>query len=195
MNEVDLNTYLVFGNGGIDKAGEYVCEIIDAIHNGTAKVDLGKVVDAVINNDKDALKRVFNIEAYVNSIKKNQRLVNNTAARKKLHICEVDDDGTVEAYGVTESVISNYAEQKDEYEEFIDNEETLYAVEQLYSMRSELMIEHRLDIIVCMKQAVRGIPQSIACLKKLVTEAPQIGELVKIILSSGKPVSELFYVA
>ena len=66
MNEVDLNTYLVFGNGGIDKAGEYVCEIIDAIHNGTAKVDLGKVVDAVINNDKDALKRVFNIEAYVN---------------------------------------------------------------------------------------------------------------------------------
>ena len=162
MNEVDLNTYLVFGNGGIDKAGEYVCEIIDAIHNGTAKVDLGKVVDAVINNDKDALKRVFNIEAYVNSIKKNQRLVNNTAARKKLHICEVDDDGTVEAYGVTESVISNYAEQKDEYEEFIDNEETLYAVEQLYSMRSEIMIEHRLDIIVCMKQAVRGIPQSIA---------------------------------
>ena len=195
MNEVDLNTYLVFGNGGIDKAGEYVCEIIDAIHSGTAKVNMSKVVDAVINNDKDALKRVFNIEAYVNSIKKNQRLVNNTAARKKLHICEVDDDGTVEAYGVTESVISNYAEQKDEYEEFIDNEETLYAVEQLYSMRSELMIEHRLDIIVCMKQAVRGIPQSIACLKKLVTEVPQIGELIRIVLSSGKPVSELFYVA
>ena len=175
MNEVDLNTYLVFGNGGIDKAGEYVCEIIDAIHSGTAKVNMSKVVDAVSKNDDEALKKAFNIEAYVNSIKKNQRLVNNTAARKKLHICEVDDDGTVEAYGVTESVISNYAEQKDEYEEFIDNEETLYAVEQLYSMRSELMIEHRLDIIVCMKQAVRGIPQSIACLKKLVTEVPQIG--------------------
>ncbi len=195
MNEVDLNTYLVFGNGGIDKAGEYVCEIIDAIHSGTAKVNMSKVVDAVSKNDDEALKKAFNIEAYVNSIKKNQRLVNNTAARKKLHICEVDDDGTVEAYGVTESVISNYAEQKDEYEEFIDNEETLYAVEQLYSMRSELMIEHRLDIIVCMKQAVRGIPQSIACLKKLVTEVPQIGELIRIVLSSGKPVSELFYVA
>lgn len=195
MNEVDLNTYLVFCNRGIEKAGEYVCEIIDAIHSGTAKVNMSKVVDAVSKNDDEALKKAFNIEAYVNSIKKNQRLVNNTAARKKLHICEVDDDGTVEAYGVTESVISNYAEQKDEYEEFIDNEETLYAVEQLYSMRSELMIEHRLDIIVCMKQAVRGIPQSIACLKKLVTEVPQIGELIRIVLSSGKPVSELFYVA
>lgn len=54
------------------------------------------------------------------------------------------------------------------------------------------MIEYRLDIIVCMKQAVRGIPQSIASLKNLVAEVPQIGEFVKIILSSGKPLNELF---
>lgn len=194
LNEVDPITYLVFGNGGIDKAGEYALEIIDAIHRGTAKVDLGKVAEAVSNNDMEALKSAFNIEAYVNTIKKNQRLVNNAEAKKMRHICDVDDDGIVEPYGVTESVVSYYVEQKDEYEEFIDNEEVLYAVEQLYGMRSELRIEYRLDIIKCMKQALRGIPESLAHLKNLVVEAPQVGELIRIVLSSGKPLNELFSV-
>lgn len=103
----------------------------------------------------------------------------------------MEDMAEDEPYGVSESVVSEYTGQVDEYEKLDDEYEFQYAVSTVNDRLVEILIYHRLHFWRCMQQALKGIPKSVASLRRMAEEAPDIGELIWIILSSGKDIGRM----
>ncbi|MCM1217794.1 MAG: hypothetical protein NC548_25160 [Lachnospiraceae bacterium] len=189
-NEVDARAYLPFayskkGGRGTDCA----LEVIDASLRG--KIDLDRVEQAALEEgDTDT---AFNLFAYNCEVQKNRRKVSYVEAGRVLHISGIEEDDYIEAYGVPESVVSEYADagKPDEYEKLLDEEEVQYAMGVIMGMQNVLLIEYRINFWHCMRQALKGVPESIALMRRLAEDAPDIGELIWIILSSGRSVEEL----
>ena len=77
--------------------------------------------------------------------------------------------------------------------ERIENLEFLkYSVNKIKELSPYIMSEYRFDIVYGIKQALRGIPESINLLKKVISADAQIGELVEKILGSGVSFNDLF---
>ncbi|MDE5909312.1 MAG: hypothetical protein K2H52_11315 [Lachnospiraceae bacterium] len=161
-------------------------EVIEAAKRG--KIDLNKV-EAVEMSEKNNTDVAFNLQAYNCAVHKNRAKLSHSETGRMLHISEVDR-GTVEPYGVPESVVTEYAGQADEYEKLVDRYEFQYAVSVINGIENMLLTEHSMNFWCCMRQALRGIPGAVAAMKRLVQEEPDIGELVWIILSSGMDVAE-----
>ena len=158
----------------VDEPFEYVLEIVDAAASGRINLD------------------DFNLSAYNKTIKKNENKANNRSKNKLFHIVEDIEDASVEPYGVPEAVVSLYAEQTDEFEKFENAEEVEYAVQEIRQHSSSVFCNYRIDVLHCIKQALKGLPDSIKLLKGLANDEPFIGNLIKIILESEQPFSELF---
>lgn len=133
----------------------------------------------------------FNLAAYIRKVSENKSLEYSREVNRLVGIVDsVAEDS--EAEGVTEDIVTGYVEQVDFAEEIADKDEVRFAVNQINNMSREIMIFHKLDIKHCVKQALRGIPDSVACLKNLVVENPTIGEYLKIVLGSGVEFNTLF---
>lgn len=157
-----------------DEPFDYVLEIVDAAASG--RINLSD----------------FNLSAYNKTIKKNETKANNRRKNKVFHIVEDIEGASVEPYGVPETVVSLYVEQTDEFERFENAEEVEYAVKELRNLDSSLLCNYRIDIFHCIRQALKGLPDSIKLLKELVNNEPFIGSLIKVILESEQSFSELF---
>lgn len=153
---------------------EYVLEIIDAAASN--KVDFDN----------------FNLSAYNKAVRKNVSKGSSRRKNKVLHIVNDIEDISSEPYGVAESIVSIYAEQEDEYKKLEDEEELAYAIEEIRNLNGVVFYTYRVDMLHCIKQALKGLPESINILKNLVDNDSFIGDLLKIVLESGQPFAELF---
>lgn len=188
VKEVDRRSYLPFAYS--EKMGNDIdctLEVIEAAALG--KINLDKVEEAAL--EEGSTDKAFNLYAYNRKVHKNRKMVLCVESGRVMHISDVNDDGSVEPYGVPESVVAEYAGQTDEYEKLIEEDEVQYAAAVINDMKLIFLVDYRMDFWRCMRQALRGIPESVALLRSLAEEAPEIGELIWIILSNSKDVDDL----
>lgn len=143
------------------------------------------------------IKDDFNLSAYCSKVRWNQRLGKAKEGSKVLRLLDPDgdsvrdEDGNIDSYGVLMTNVIEYADQVDEFLK-TDKEADFYnAIDTLNRMQADILIRYKVDFWHCMGQALRGIPEAIDLLHKLTEESPKIGELIWIVLSSGKSLSDL----
>jgi len=149
-----------------------------------------EIVDAALSG-RIALEN-FNLSAYNQTIRKNEVMMSNRRKSKILYIVDDSENSLAEPYCIPETVVSPFAGQEDAYEKFEDEEEVSYAVREIRDLRGVIISGYRLDVLYCIKQALKGIPESVKALKNLVNSDPFIGELIRVVLESGQPFAELF---
>ena len=108
-----------------------------------------------------------------------------------MHITEdsYDDD---ENSGVSSDRISYFVDSTDEYEILENSFELRYAINKFNSLQEYFLVNAKCDVKFAVRQALRGIPDSIELLKNLCNDYPVAGELLKIILGSGYTYEEIF---
>lgn len=164
-----------------EKHVEFSAEIISAGLQG--KIDFG---------------REFDLCAYENRIRKNLMLNKEKRRKKELFIdfCDSGDDWDEVAAsgGIKANNIDSHAVKKmeDAYEELLLEEELRYAVDTIKSLQPVLMVEAKVDFITAMRQALKGVPESINVVKRVCDEYAVVAEQVKLILDSNYEFNTLF---
>lgn len=141
----------------------------------------------------------FNIDAYEAAIRKNEALNKNNKRKKE---CAIDFLGLLEdendtkiSYGLASvDYVSNHTVKKmeDAYEQLVMEDELRYAVESIKSLQPVLMTEARIDIIHTIRQALKGVPDSVRNLQNICKEYAVLAEQVQIVLGSGYSFEEIF---
>ena len=196
-DEVDPKAYLGLLAMQENPSGHFDCtiEYLNAVQRGEFNLD--KFEEAAKRDELkgtthyNELKKEFNLKAYDYKVKEIREKRRWKSDRKKLRIYEAGEDGTADAYGVLESVVTECAGQKDAYEDFLNEDELSYAVKYLYDSRGWLMTEARIDIIQTLRQALKGVPDAVRNLASVVEEYPVVGDCVRVILSSGKDLEDV----
>lgn len=143
-----------------------------------------EIIDAAMEGDID-FEKEFNLRGYIYTIKKSRELENYRRKKKVLRINDTVDEVTDYGDGVPVDALSGFVDKVDDFEKFESDDEVLYAVEEINKISNDILVCYHLDIKRCIKQALRGTPESLNLLKGLVEENKYIGELVKILLASG----------
>ena len=143
-------------------------------------------------------KQDFNIDAYEAAIRKNLKL-GKESSRKKFVFLDFGDtnddwDEVSSAGGIKADVASAHAVNKmeDAYEQLLLDDELKYAVETIKSLQPMLLVEAKMDFIHTIKQALKGIPESVRLLQQVCEDFEVVAEQVKIILGSGYTFEEIF---
>lgn len=162
----------------------------EVVESGVSEADLDFTLEAIDMAMKEGITNDFSLRGYVNNARKKERMALNRQSKYSVNICsEVDaDSDSVEAKGVCESTLSDGT---DYYEDLILEDELHYTLIKLKSMYDDILIEYRLDILGCLAQAMKGIPQAINQLKGVCEANVQISEIVYVILSSHRSFEEL----
>lgn len=174
-NEVDSKVWDLFKDANeIGSRLDYTLEIIDAALTGN--IDFN---------------REFELEKYINSIRRTRRLEALREAKKTVHITE-DSYDDEETSGVSSDRVSYFVDGTDEYAILEDSFELQYAIDKFNSLQDYFMVNARCDVKYAVRQALKGIPDSIELLKNLCSDYPVAGELLRIILGSGYKYEEIF---
>lgn len=187
-----------------DVLGLFVC----LVENPEKKVEF---TSTIINNSLDGkidLTRDFNLDGYEAAIRKNQYLSKQGEKKKKSYIdFSNDKDNFVDVArsgGITADMLYSNAsaemqesyscadEMIDAFETVLDSEELKYAVSTIKSLNYDFIKEYGTDLVHCLKQALRGIPQAIEEAKRVCDDFPVIADLVKTILTSNEDINVLF---
>lgn len=152
----------------------HVLEIIRSAQTGD--IDAKKYAE----DDKD-----FDIVSYVKKIEKNQRQeYSRNKKREKVLLDDVDAD--------EEGVVAPTVPFADPYESIDNADELEEAVRWIHDNAMWMLVECRIDIYLCMRQALKGIPESIQALRRVSEEYELVGEKIYAVLSSGYSFEELF---
>lgn len=164
-----------------EKHVEFSPEIISAGLQG--KIDFG---------------RDFDLDAYECRIRQNLML-NKDKRRKKELFIDFNDSGddwdeVAASGGIKANNIDSHAVRKmeDAYEELLLEEELKYAVDTIKSLQPVLLVEAKVDFITAMRQALKGVPESINAVKRVCDEYAVVAEQVKLILDSSYEFNTLF---
>ena len=164
-----------------EKKIEYASEIISAGLQGRIKFDGS-----------------FNLDAYESAIRKNIRLGKESKRKKEMFIDFTDNssdwDETAMSGGIKSDAVTTRAVDKieDAYEQLLAEDELKYAVSTIKSLQPMLLVECKMDILHTIRQALKGIPESIKILQRVCDEYEVVAEQIKIILSSGYSFEEIF---
>lgn len=153
-----------------------------------------EIISAGLQGNID-FSRNFNIDAYEAAITRNQQFSTSKKRKKETFLdFGSGDDDEAQHGGVRVDVASlhNVAQMEDAYEQLMSEDELRYAISAIKSIQPMLLVEARMDVLYTMKQALRGIPDSVKMLKKLCEEYEILGEQIKIVLSSGYSFEEMF---
>ena len=144
-----------------------------------------ELIEAALEGRID-IEKPFNLFGWCKTVRDGNFQTELKRLKKQEYLIEDDDEDKT---GVK---ASSLVEEHDDYEVFIDNEELLYTVKKIRALNNEIIVAMGIDLIFCMRQAVRGIPQAIMELSNICKEYTWIAEYVQIILSSGISFEELF---
>lgn len=147
---------------------DYTLEIIEAAMQG--RIDL----------EKD-----FKLKEYVASIDRTRRLEGLREAKRAVHVTDVSDDED-------SSGVPYPADDRDDYEELENKFELQQAVDRFNEMQNYFLVNAKCDSKLAVRQALRGIPESIGLVKNLCDEYPIAADLLKIILGSGYSYEQIF---
>lgn len=191
-----------FSFGHISGVTELPIEVLnlfsDLCYNPDKKIEFAsEIISAGLQGNID-FEHDFNIDAYEAAIRKNQKLGKEAKRKKEVFLDFTDSnddwDETVQAGGIKADTATTRAtkQMEDAYEQLLADEELKYAVETIKSLQPILLVEAKMDFKCTVKQALKGIPESIALLKKVCEDYEIVAEQVNIILNCGKPFEEIF---
>lgn len=144
-----------------------------------------ELIDAMMDSRIDKTKE-FSLFGYCKCIRDGKFQNDLKRLKKEQYIIEDDDD---ESSGIK---ASSLVEERDDYEVFEDTEEAMYTVKKIRALNLEFISELGIDLIHCLRQAVKGIPDAIETLTEFCNEYSKYSEYVQIILGCGIPFEELF---
>ena len=171
---------------------------VSLANNPSKKIEhASEIISAGLQNNINFNKE-FNIDAYEATIRKNERLGKENKRKKEVFIDYSDaaDDWeeTSKSGGIKADIASvrNAMRMQDAYEDLIQEDTLRYAVDTIKSLRQELLIEAKIDIIKTIQQALKCIPESVQALKDVCRDYSIVAEQVEVVLSSGLEFDVLF---
>ena len=127
----------------------------------------------------------FKLKEYVASIDRARRLEGLREAKRAVHITDVSDDED-------SSGVPYPADSRNDYEELENKFELQQAVDRFNEMQNYFLVNAKCDSKLAVKQALKGIPESIELVKNLCDEYPIAADFLKIILGSGYSYEQIF---
>lgn len=144
-----------------------------------------ELIDAAIEGRIDITKQ-FSLFGYCKTVREGNFQTELKRLKKQQYI--IDDDNDDET-GVK---VSSLVDTRSDYEIIDDKEELSYTVNKIRALNDELISTIGIDLVYCMRQALKGTPQAVQELTNICEEYDFIAEYIQIILSSGVSFEELF---
>ena len=145
-----------------------VWELFEKANELGTKLDYTlEIIEAAMQGRID-FEKDFKLKEYVASIDRTRRLEGLREAKKAVHLTDVSDD-----------------EDENKFE-------LLQAVNQFNELQYYFMVNAKCDSKLAVRQALRGIPESIELVKNLCNDYPIAADLLKIILGSGYSYEQIF---
>jgi cell fate (sporulation/competence/biofilm development) regulator YmcA (YheA/YmcA/DUF963 family) len=194
-----LRSYSFGQMNGVDELPEEILRLFtDLVEIPEKQIEFAsEIISAAMQGNID-LEHEFNIDAYESAIRKNIRLGKEAKRKKEVFLDYTDSsdswEETAQAGGIKADVATLQAVNKmeDAYEQIMLEDELQYAVETIKSLQPMLLIEARIDFLHTMKQALKGIPESVKILQNVCNEYEVLAEQVRTVLSSGYTFEEIF---
>lgn len=194
-----LRSYSFGQMNGVDELPEEILRLFtDLVEIPEKQIEFAsEIISAAMQGNID-LEHEFNIDAYESAIRKNIRLGKEAKRKKEVFLDYTDSsdswEETTQAGGIKADVATLQAVNKmeDAYEQIMLEDELQYAVETIKSLQPMLLIEARIDFLHTMKQALKGIPESVKILQNVCNEYEVLAEQVRTVLSSGYTFEEIF---
>lgn len=194
-----LRSYSFGQMNGVDELPEEILRLFtDLVEIPEKQIEFAsEIISAAMQGNID-LEHEFNIDAYESAIRKNIRLGKEAKRKKEVFLDYTDSsdswEETAQAGGIKADVATLQAVNKmeDAYEQIMLEDELQYAVETIKSLQPMLLIEARIDFLHTMKQALKGIPESVKILQSVCNEYEVLAEQVRTVLGSGYTFEEIF---
>lgn len=194
-----LRSYSFGQMNGVNELPEEILRLFtDLVEIPEKQIEFAsEIISAAMQGNID-LEHEFNIDAYESAIRKNIRLGKEAKRKKEVFLDYTDNsdswEETAQAGGIKADVATLQAVNKmeDAYEQIMLEDELQYAVETIKSLQPMLLIEARIDFLHTMKQALKGIPESVKILQSVCNEYEVLAEQVRTVLSSGYTFEEIF---
>lgn len=194
-----LRSYSFGQMNGVNELPEEILRLFtDLVEIPEKQIEFAsEIISAAMQGNID-LEHEFNIDAYESAIRKNIRLGKEAKRKKEVFLDYTDSsdswEETAQAGGIKADVATLQAVNKmeDAYEQIMLEDELQYAVETIKSLQPMLLIEARIDFLHTMKQALKGIPESVKILQSVCNEYEVLAEQVRTVLSSGYTFEEIF---
>lgn len=184
---------------GMDEIPEDVLKLFSSLcEHPEKKIEYASEIISAGLAGKINLNSEFYLDAYEARIRKNLFLGKENKRKKEVFLDFKDSSDDYEDIarngGITEdkATFNAVSKMEDAYEQLLNEDELRYAIETIKGLRKDFLVEERMDIIITLKQALTGIPESINKLKEVCNNYSVVGEQIKIILSSGYTFEELF---
>lgn len=180
---------------GISELPVEVLSLFDSlVEEPGKKIEFASEIISAGLQGKIDFNREFNIDAYEAAIRKNQYLSKSNKSKRESFLDFGGDSEEDEHGGIRVDIASaqNVQQMEDAYEQLMDEDELKYAISTIKSLQPVLMVEARMDLLYTMRQALRGIPDSVKMLKDLCSEYEILGEQIKVVLGSGQSFEEMF---
>lgn len=167
---------------------------VGLVEDPTKNIEYASEIVTAGQRRKIDVRRPFNIDAYEAGIRRNSELHKHGRRKKEVGFGPDVDLEDSEPGVLTESYVSNNLVDKmeDVYEKLLLDDELQYAVRTIQGLRSVFFVEEKCDILLVLRQALEGIPISIAKLKSICGNYADVAELIKELLGSGYSYEEMF---
>lgn len=135
----------------------------------------------------------FNIDAYISTIRKNERLCTD---KKRMYESsytlnsDFDDDELLDL-GYCSLHNTDTISDSDDYTKFEDNEFLQYSVSMLKEINKDFISDYGIDLIFCIKRALGGIPSALAILKDICNNFDNIKDMIYALLTSEKDLDSI----
>lgn len=154
-----------------------------------------EIIEAGIQGKIDSEK--FILSAYEKGIQRKEQLAKRGRYNKYKNVNFLEDKNTdlIQTYSCytvnmsdldADDIVSmNSMIIEDEYEKLLNKDELEYAVEQIKSLQYDILVYDQIDFIGGLKDALKGIPNSVAVIKELCDKYEYIKDLIQIILKAN----------
>lgn len=139
----------------------------------------------------------FVLDAYERTIRKNEKLGKENRRKRECSIDysrDTEDEAKRDGSLVSVEYVSSHVVEKitDAYEQLIFEDELRYAISTIKKLQPVLLVSAKIDILHTIKQALKGLPDSIELLQQVCSQYDVVAEQIKVILGSGYQFQELF---
>jgi len=135
----------------------------------------------------------FNIDAYISTIRKNERLCID---KKRIYESSYtlnsgcDEDGVLDL-GYCSQHSTDSISDSDDYTKIEDDEFLQYSVSMLKEINKDFISDYGIDLIFCIKRALGGIPSALATLKDVCNNFDNIKDMIHALLTSEKDLDSI----
>ena len=135
----------------------------------------------------------FNIDAYISTIRKNERLCTD---KKRMYESSYTlnydcDDGELLDLGYCSLHNTDNISDSDDYTKFEDNEFLQYSISMLKEINKDFISDYGIDLVFCIKKALGGIPSALAILKDICNNFDNIKDMIYALLTSEKDLDSI----